>query len=337
MRSLDVRNAAHLSPTAQTTAKRNYIINTLAPSLVTWVRDFLRTKPVSGDLRVSGGTCLAQLSLPTRNVANADLAVFVTGWPAGRPSILAFAAACRRDGKGRPTAGMINWAPRHLDPSATSATQLDFWRSIMVARHELLHVLAFTPSSYDRFVNPATEAPLGASNVVTSFSRNGKSIVAIRTPKVVAEARAHFGCSSLANLELDELSTAHWEARLMKAEIMEPQASTETTLSRMTAALLEDSGWYTASYSETQQYIFGAKEGCAFATGSCGNWPGDYAKCAQSGVGVCAYDRRIKGVCQLATWSGLPAHFRYYGAGSEQAGTNQYPDCEFGCFVLEIA
>jgi hypothetical protein len=51
-------------------------------------------------------------------------------------------------------------------------------------------------------------------------------------------------CVRVRVCKIAEGSPAHWEPRLMRAEIQEPQASTEATLSRMTGALLEDSGWY---------------------------------------------------------------------------------------------
>jgi hypothetical protein len=156
--------------------------------------------------------------------------------------------------------------------------------------------------------------------------RYGKPMVAIKTPKVVAEARKHFGCPTLTDLEVDESSTAHWEARLMRSEIQEPQASTETSLSRITAALLEDSGWYTANYALTNTYVYGANQGCAFVTGSCADWTGDYAKCASSSESRCAWDRRFKGLCRLANVQGLPAWEQYYPGMPTLAGINDFSD-----------
>lgn len=42
--------------------------------------------------------------------------------------------------------------------------------------------------------------------------------------------------------------------------------------SRITLALMEDTGWYKADYSQAQELGWGKDLGCAFATRSCKEW-----------------------------------------------------------------
>ncbi|PIO54180.1 hypothetical protein TELCIR_24462, partial [Teladorsagia circumcincta] len=42
--------------------------------------------------------------------------------------------------------------------------------------------------------------------------------------------------------------------------------------SRMTLALLEDSGWYKPNYEKAEELHWGRKLGCDFAKKSCGEW-----------------------------------------------------------------
>ncbi len=71
----------------------------------------------------------------------------------------------------------------------------------------------------------------------------------IITPRVVEATRNHYGCKTIEVLELEDdkgsaTAGSHWEERIMAGEIMFGMDSTEATLSEMTLALLEDSGWY---------------------------------------------------------------------------------------------
>jgi hypothetical protein len=76
-----------------------------------------------------------------------------------------------------------------------------------------------SPSRRSRTTSSSTRTPsasLGAAERRRASRRATASRWSpSRLPKVVAEARKHFGCPTLTDLEVDESSTAHWEARLM--------------------------------------------------------------------------------------------------------------------------
>merc|ERR1712091_529074 len=75
-----------------------------------------------------------------------------------------------------------------------------------------------------------------------------RTVTLVKSPKVVALARAHFGCDKLEGVPLEDFHAgvgAHWEARLMGPEIMSYGAgSGEPYVSDLTLAFLEDSGHY---------------------------------------------------------------------------------------------
>ena len=87
-----------------TPEKITYIKNTLAPSLTAWFADFIKVKRVVGDLNIRSGPCVTS-SIAATTVKDADLVIFSFANPSGQPSVLAYAAACRFDQKGRSIAG----------------------------------------------------------------------------------------------------------------------------------------------------------------------------------------------------------------------------------------
>ena len=81
----------------------------------------------------------------------------------------------------------------------------------------------------------------------------------IRTPKVLAMAREHFGCSDLPGVPLEDTPLgrgAHWEARVRGPEFMSyGSGSGESFISDLTLALLEDTGHYVANYSAAGRFL----------------------------------------------------------------------------------
>ena len=69
------------------------------------------------------------------------------------------------------------------------------------------------------------------------------------TPSVRREARAHFSCPTLEGAELEDqggdgTALTHWEKRIFQDEAMTGTVHTaQPSYSRITLALLEDSGW----------------------------------------------------------------------------------------------
>uniref|UniRef100_A0A914GTQ9 Leishmanolysin-like peptidase n=1 Tax=Globodera rostochiensis TaxID=31243 RepID=A0A914GTQ9_GLORO len=125
------------------------------------------------------------------------------------------------------------------------------------------------------------------------------------TERVRHEARTHFGCDRLEGAELenqggDGTAMTHWEKRLFENEAMTGTHTQNPVYSRITLALMEDSGWYRANYSIAERLHWGHKLGCSFAMKSCGGWIREKLKKNESTAPFCA-DIKHDGSRSLAT------------------------------------
>jgi leishmanolysin-like peptidase len=116
--------------------------------------------------------------------------------------------------------------------------------------------------------------------------------------------------------------------------VFENEAMTGTftqnpVFSKITFALLEDTGWYMPDYSLAQQLEWGRGLGCAFAKGSCGEWindkqsrPGDtiYPFCERLKNRTplklkCTVDRFAVAICNLVEYSAaLDNSYQYFSS-----------------------
>jgi leishmanolysin-like peptidase len=227
-------------------------------------------------------------------VSDADYIIYITSVTTNcGGSTLAFANFCEmEDDFDRPIAGYINYCPN----SITSDRSDDF--IFDVTKHEFLHAMGFSASGYRWFrdENGDPRSPrdefgfllqnVASNNTVKTVTytdwetRNGfvnKTVSLIVTPKVVEEGRRHFNCSTLEGVQLEDqggagTGSSHWEKRIVESEGMTGVISTHPKFSRLTYALLEDSGWYKMNYSFAEQLVWGRGDGCGYVTGSCGGY-----------------------------------------------------------------
>lgn len=97
------------------------------------------------------------------------------------------------------------------------------------------------------------------------------------TPRVKEEAQRHFNCSTLEGAELENqggegTALAHWEKRLFENEAMTGVFTQNTVFSRVTLALMEDTGWYLVNYEMADPLRWGRNLGCLFTKNSCAAW-----------------------------------------------------------------
>lgn len=95
-------------------------------------------------------------------------------------------------------------------------------------------------------------------------------------------------------------------------EIMTGSVDTRSVVSKMTLALLEDSGWYKANYSMADRLDWGRNQGTEFVTSPCNLWKGAY-HCNTTQYSGCTYNREAEGYCPILTYSGdLPQWAQYF-------------------------
>mmetsp|Transcript_37608 Transcript_37608/g.70546 ORF Transcript_37608/g.70546 Transcript_37608/m.70546 type:complete len:895 (+) Transcript_37608:43-2727(+) len=272
--------------------------------VVAWFQKLLTVERVQGLLRLSGTTSCGRdggVAIPPEfrdeGVAS-DLVLMVTARPT-TGATLAWAVACERDQWGRSIAGQVNVGPRHLD-----ATNREYLETVL--KHELTHVLGFDPDAFDQFRDETHSLRQGL--VTTTFDPEYQRFVKrFKSPKVEMYARQHFWMDSeqdFPGIELEDdggegTADSHWERRVMGAEVMTGTVALHAVYSRITLALLEDSGWYQVqNESQVEPFLWGRYQGLDFLTGTCSSRQGSY-KCTEPGVSNrgCIPTRRAVGYC----------------------------------------
>ncbi|XP_076260842.1 leishmanolysin-like peptidase, invadolysin isoform X1 [Rhynchophorus ferrugineus] len=213
---------------------------------------------------------------------------------------VAYASHCQQEsGLDRPIAGHANLCPESIN---TNRQELEIL--LATVKHEILHALGFSVSLYafyrDRDGNPLTERSPGtgkpplnevlqtyqwSNKVIQTFIRpwlvkDGymkREVQFMVTPTVVKEARKYFNCSLLEGAELEDqgeegTALTHWEKRVFESEAMTGTHTHNPIISRITLALMEDTGWYIANYSMAGDMTWGKNLGCDFSMKSCKEW-----------------------------------------------------------------
>lgn len=251
--------------------------------------------------------CLTDYSSEGEGVANAQLLLYVSAKQTSRcrrDQTIAYAAHCAQDAKtDRPVAGHAN-----LCPSSISTSPTDLKALIATVKHELTHVLGFSVSLFAYFrdehgeplterdsvpgpipVDPKTGYAKWSDKVIKKIVRTdwvtgegkvNRGVHVVVTPTVVKEVRNHFNCSTLEGAELEDqgsdgTSMTHWEKRIFENEAMTGTHTQNSVYSRITLAVLQDTGWYVANFSKAGKLEWGKDLGCDFAQKSCKSWIDD--------------------------------------------------------------
>ena len=117
---------------------------------------------------------------------------------------------------------------------------------------------------------------------------------------------------------------------------MTSSISPSPKLSPFSLALLEDSGWYQANYSNAKQLYFGRERGCDFIYGPCIDPKTKKSKfpefCTNYLNSDCSSDSFHLATCELVRRSELPEAFNYFG--NNIAGWDAFAD---GCPTVKIS
>uniref|UniRef100_A0A8C3Q017 Leishmanolysin-like peptidase n=1 Tax=Chrysolophus pictus TaxID=9089 RepID=A0A8C3Q017_CHRPC len=206
-------------------------------------------------------------------VRDADFVLYVSALTTercGHENIIAYAAYCQLEAEmDRPIAGYAN-----LCPNMISTQPQEFIGMLSTVKHEIIHALGFSAGLFafyrDDDGKPLTARyadglpPFNESLGLYQWSdkvvqkavrlwdvRGGKmlrhAVYLLTTPRVVEEARKHFDCPILEGMELENqggmgTELNHWEKRLLENEAMTGSHTQNRVFSRITLALMEDTG-----------------------------------------------------------------------------------------------
>jgi proprotein convertase subtilisin/kexin type 5 len=329
--ALDFSNLTTTSLANCTAAQSSYIQTTFMPDSEAWFESFLSVIPYPTTLTLSGSSCY-QTAIPAfyaTTGVQADIVFFVSAVNDPTSSYAAWAAACVFSAyNSRPIAAQVNINTAYLDP-----TQFAYQK--MIARHELIHAFAFSPGLWTHYIYAnGTTIP---SNLVTQTGVTSRfqATTLIILPSIVAKARAYYNCPSLVGMELENEGGsgslgAHWEARLLRDEVMTAVASSYMVLTDWTATLMEESGWYKTNMSMTLPARWGYQKGCGFVNNLCVDnsvspattaYP-EFCTNLNANAG-CTYDGSFMGHCWYGTGTAANANWQYFAG---QMGVNSFLD-----------
>lgn len=237
-------------------------------------------------------------------IENADFVFYVSAMQTERCNkslTVAYASHCQQEAAlDRPIAGHAN-----LCPASISTKPQELETLLSTVKHEILHALGFSVSLYAFYRdengepltprNPDTGKPAldersqtyaWSERVIKRIERPkwrvrsgtvSRTVSMIITKRVRDEVRAHFNCSELEGAELEDqggdgTALTHWEKRVFEHEAMTGTHTHNPVISRVTLALMHDTGWYVPDYSMAEPLTWGRNLGCTFCMASCMQW-----------------------------------------------------------------
>lgn len=190
----------------------------------------------------------------------ADFLLFLATDDTGDDGTLAYATACflERDTK-RPNTGLAVFNPHYLDPGKG---KLD--NDVATYVHEVLHALVFSNQLWAKFP-PVNGQP-------QYFVKGGQHY--LRGKWLLQTARDHFDCQDINEVPLEDdggegSQGGHFERIVFGDETMVSEDVAVAKFSKMTLALLKDSGWYDIDLGKGDVYTWGKGEGCKLFQKTC--------------------------------------------------------------------
>jgi len=227
-----------------------------------------------------------------------DLFVIINPEYSADAGYFAAATSCLDDAAdSRPVLGMyfLNFA--YMETSKRS--EFSYFHIFL---HEMFHIMGFSPNYYTKFRKPNNGGFYSELEAVGSVRIGSATFTELRYPELVSLARAHFGCSSLTGVPLENgggsgSSSAHWEKIFLPDEVMNPTTEENPKVSDFTLTLLRASGWYTISSGAAEAYDRGRAAGCGlFSLCPAASIRG-YCSASTAGRPSCSYDYKTKSTC----------------------------------------
>ena len=215
--------------------------------------------------------------------------------------VIAAAAPCLIEHDTMRPIGGILYINKKLDFNIQNAEI--YMKNILI--HEITHILVFHPFF---FYNLDLIGTRGSINYISS-------------PKVLEQARKHFGCDNLRGIVLENQGGvgsigSHWESRYMLGDYMISTDYPDVAISDITLALFEDSGFYKVNYYSGGLFKFGKNKGCDFFDTKCiVNGKATFDEfCNVKDEPKCSSSRTLKSSCFIYDYESLiPYEYRYFG------------------------
>lgn len=267
-------------------------------------QNLLMVKPLSRKIRVSScGDAIISNRVLNEGV-DADIVIFPLYDTTMSEGVEAFASSCVQElNSGKPVAGVIGFTQNF---KFDKSNWLEY--NTYLAFHEMTHIFVFNDILFEYFRDSSgNRIPL--NKIMDSSIVNGLPRRRIITPKVIDAAKKHYNCDSIDGVELENqggqgTSGSHWEARIMLTDYMIGQSYDDVTISEITLALYEDSGWYKVNYYTGGLFRFGKGAGCGFLNSKCVfDEKANFREfCDSLATPQCTNTRTVKGFCLIANY-----------------------------------
>ncbi|XP_028408918.1 leishmanolysin-like peptidase [Dendronephthya gigantea] len=284
-------------------------------------------------------------------LVNTDFVLYVSAFATSNchrnGDVIAYASTCQQEGMlDRPIAGFVNFCVSKMKRN------LHYSHLLAIVKHEIFHAIGFSKRLYSYYRaedgTPLTQriadgrpASEWSEKVIKEVTRNewrisnGSSIshkvLMIVTPRVVKEVQSHFNCSLLEGAEIENQGDpgqrhTHLEKRVFENEAMTGVFTNNPVFSRITLAVMEDTGWYRVDYAMAEPLDWGRNAGCIFARNSCKAWMDHQSKMNNSIAPYCSrlpskshthsgctHNYHGVGVCNLRKYkTPLGKEYRYF-------------------------
>ncbi|EAR86017.1 leishmanolysin family protein (macronuclear) [Tetrahymena thermophila SB210] len=229
---------------------------------------FLKYTDICYDVKVSQ-------EIRTDGIYDSDLHIFVT-YTNQEGTTLADAISCQLDPY--PNVGRVkfNIGTMIINEDDTQSFQDNFTTSL----HEIIHILGFSGSNIQYWIDPDTGKPYGLTNAHKIMKRENRwdvdNVLKIFSKNILRVSRNHYGCPLIDGMYLENQGkvgsfSSHWERDLLGNEFMTASLVYRvSTISEFTAALLLDTGYYAEVNSNLLMPIYwGKNKGCDFFNKSC--------------------------------------------------------------------
>jgi len=216
-------------------------------------------------------------------------------------SIVSYSTVCSFDQHLRPISANIDVCLGHIRVSFGEVSEEENMRLTASLTLEVGKLLGLSPSLFHHFRSSETGLLLGSTEKkVTCVDGTEQTVVVpnvlqssldfeggdamgtgpyfqVTTPTVRQVIRNHFDCQSLLGARLSRVDSSScfgdsFDLRYHFDDDFTPlggSADTAYSLTPLTLALLEDSGWYRANFEKSTVPLFGRGAGCGFVEGSC--------------------------------------------------------------------
>ena len=304
-------------------------LEAILDSVKSYFYSTLKGYSVSSPLLLSEiNSCGSEVIVPdsdkTYGISDTDILIYVTSNALQGQSYMAYSGSCAVDSaSGAVYAGRIVINQQNY-------IQSDYSTRLNVLIHETTHILGFS-SGLMKFWKKNNVAYLD-SELTKSVTMRGSSKTLLVTPNVLTKVREL--CATLEGAELEDqggsgTSGSHWEMRTFYNDIMISHVMQDVIVSKITLALLKDTGWYDVNYTMGQELTYAKSAGCDFFNKKCVNDGADLEKwfCSTANSKTCDFFALNKAYCNIATYTkDLPASYQYFSGFTKKGGSDLYMD-----------